>query len=141
MTTGGRCLLDTNVISDEGKDIQHPAVARWVAGTDPARIWMSVVVLGEARRWVEGKPEGRKKTVLRTKMEKWENWPAERVLPVTLEVALRWGVISVRNPTLQAADGLVAATAMVHNMVLATRNVKDFRNIPGLSILNPWADE
>lgn len=139
--SGARYLLDTNVISEEGKEVPHSGVAEWLDGTDARRLWVSVVALGEARRWVEGKAEGRKKQALRAKMEKWENWPAERILPVTLEVALRWGKMSVRNQPLQGADGIIAATALVHGMVLVTRNVKDFRAVSGLTIFNPWAKE
>ena len=138
---GERYLPDTNVISEEGKDFPHPKIVKWMSGVGPGKIWMSAVVLGEARRWVKGKPEGRKKRELRAKMEKWEKWPAERVLPVTLEIALLWGDISVRKQHLQSADGLIAATALAYEMTLVTRNVKDFRDIPGLTIFNPWEEE
>ena len=136
-----RYLLDTNAISEEGKKVPHPRAIKWLHNADRHRLWMSVVALGEARRWVEGKAEGRNKRALRAIMEKWEKWPAERVLPVTLEVALHWGDLSVRRQLLQGADGLIAATAVVHKMTLVTRNVKDFRMVPGLTIFNPWEDE
>ena len=133
-------LLDTNVISDEGKLLRNPKVVKWLNEIDLRLVWMSVVVLGEARRWVALQPEGRKKRELRARMAKWENWPSDRVLPVTLEIALCWGMMSVRRQPLRGVDGLIAATAVTHGMILATGNVKHFRDIPGLTVFNPWEE-
>ena len=59
-------------------------------------------------------------------------------MPVTIEVAEVWGRISVPDP-MPAIDGLLAATALVHDWTLVTRNVRDVRRT-GVRLLNPFAD-
>jgi len=61
---------------------------------------------------------------------------AGRLLPVTLEIAHRWGGLSVNQP-LPSVDGLIAATALVHNLTVVTRNTADFARA-GVSVLNPF---
>ena len=64
-----------------------------------------------------------------------------RVVPVDAEIARRWGLLSGeltrKGITTLVADGLIAATALVHGLTLATRNVDDFRPF-GVEIVNPW---
>lgn len=64
-----------------------------------------------------------------------------RILAVTYYVAERWGVLDgecqLKGIALNTADGMIAATALEHDLTLATRNVKDFANL-GLRLLNPW---
>ena len=69
---GGGYLLDTNVISEENKPEPNPGVMEWIAGVNPWRLYLSVLVLGEARRGVEKGPDGRKKKALQSWLEKWE---------------------------------------------------------------------
>ena len=61
---------------------------------------------------------------------------ADRILPVTDEIALEWGRIAALRPR-GDADGLIAATAIVHNLVLVTRNEADFADTRA-AIINPW---
>ena len=79
-------------------------------------------------------------------MEQWfehdlHDWFEERLLPVTKEIAERWGVLSARGldkgTPLTVIDGLLAATALEHDLVIATRIVKHFANA-GVIVLNPW---
>ena len=137
----GDYLLDTNVISEETAASPNPGVMKWVGGIAPRRLFLSVLVLGEARRGVEARPEGRKKRALQEWLEKWEDWPAGQILPVTLDIAQRWGFIAARDPRLRGVDGLIAATAISRGMIVATRNIKHFRDIPGLVMFNPWTEE
>ena len=141
MTREDLYLADTNLISEENKPLPNPGVMEWVRKVDEEQLYLSVLVLGEARRGVEKWPEGRKKRALQNWLEKWENWPADRILPVTLEIAQQWGHLSARDPRLLGVDGLIAATAMTHGMIVATRNIKHFRGIPGLTLFNPWTKE
>lgn len=64
-----------------------------------------------------------------------------RILPVTQAIAERWGTLSgqrqISGHLLGMADGLIAATALEHNLTLVTRNVRDYDGL-GITILNPW---
>ena len=138
---GENCLLDTNVISEETAPFPNPGVIEWMADVSPRRVFLSVLVLGEARRGIAARPDGPKKRALRAWLEKWEGWPAERILPVTLEIAQQWGSLAARDSRLRGVDGLIAATALTRRMVVVTRNIRHFRDIPGLTIFNPWTED
>ena len=64
---------------------------------------------------------------------------SSRIVTIDTKVADKWGYISATNKT-PAIDGLIAASALALNCKLVTRNIKDFDNIPGLEIINPWKD-
>jgi hypothetical protein len=135
-------LVDTNVISElkRGRNAA-PAVTAWFATVPAAQIFTSVVVLGEIRRGIEllarrDKPQA----------EMLERWYASmreqlgtRVLPVDEPVMVMWSRISVPDP-LPSYDGLIAATALVHNVTVATRNTADFRRV-GVAAVDPWSDK
>ena len=112
-----------------------------MAGVNPRHFYLSVLVLGEAKRGVAMRPEGRKKRALQKWLEKWEGWPAGQILPVTLDVAQHWGFLAAHDSRLRGVDGLIAATALSRGMIVATRNIKHFRDIPGLVIFNPWTED
>jgi predicted nucleic acid-binding protein len=103
---------------------------------------LSVVSIGELRRGFVTLPPSRR----RTDLERWfENDLLPRfhgrILPVTRSIADRWGVLDAQrllNGTpLSTADGMIAATAIEHNLALVTRNVKDFAGL-GVEVFNPW---
>ena len=82
----------------------------------------------------------------RTELEKWFHtelltWFHNRILPVTHAIANRWGLLDgqcqLKGTPLNTADGLIAATALEHNLTIVTRNEKDFIGIGG-TISNPW---
>ena len=137
MTTARDYLLDTNVISQEVKLRPDKGVMTWLDSASNRRLFISVVVLGEARRWMERRPEGKRKLQLREWVKKWEGLPPGRILPVTLEVAQQWAALSARNPNFPEADGLIAATAMVRGMIVATGD-SDYKGVPGLTVFNPF---
>ena len=68
-------------------------------------------------------------------------WFRNRILPVTDSIADRWGVLEcqcqLKGTPLNTADGMIAATALEHDITLVTRNVKDFAGL-GVALLNPW---
>jgi predicted nucleic acid-binding protein len=109
---------------------------------DPDLLWASVLSFGEIRKGIERLAIGRRRTELEAWLERdLEQWFDERLLQVTKAIAGRWGVLSARaldNGTpMPNIDGLIAATALDHDLTLATRNVKDFANL-GVTIFNPW---
>lgn len=139
-------LLDTNVLSEfkrRGEPDTH--VRDWLKATDPDLLWASVLSFGEIRKGIERQAAGKR----RTELEEWlehdlEQWFEERLLQVTKGIADRWGVLSARaldkGTPLPNIDGLIAATAIEHDLTLATRNVKDFAGF-GVLLLNPWVPQ
>jgi toxin FitB len=132
-------LLDTNIISEVRKGARCDAnVARWYEGIEDRSLYLSVLVLGEIRKGIE-KARPRDAAQARA-LEKWLGAIAkafgERVLAVDHAVAEEWGRMGASRP-LPVIDGLLAATAKVHGIVLVTRNVRDSAGL-GVRILNPF---
>jgi predicted nucleic acid-binding protein len=133
-------LLDTNVVSEMTHPRPDRQVVRWLDGVPNTALHISVLTVGEIRSGVEGTRAAAKKERRRLWLEQEiPAWFEERLLPVDAAVADRWGrlVAAARRP-LPAIDSLLAATALVHGLRLATRNTKHFQ-IPGLEVINPWA--
>ncbi len=134
-------LLDTNVISEIRKrERAHPNVAKWVAQTPVKEIGTSVVVLAEIRRGIELKRRNDP-----DQADRFDQWFSQmrtrlgdRVLPIDEPVAEAWALLSVPDP-LPLVDGLLAATAKVHDLTLVTRNIADVART-GVAILDPFAD-
>ena len=133
-------LLDTNVTSEVRKGSRCDAnVANWYSGVDESRLFISSLSIGEIRRGIElGRRRGdlhqanALETWLQTVMQQFSN----RILNVDTTVAETWSAMSTTRP-IPAIDGLLAATAMKHNLVLVTRNVADVEGL-GIQILNPF---
>lgn len=132
-------LIDTNIISESWKKSPNTKVIEWLRGISPEKLYVSVLTIGEIRRGVQLLKASAKRDQLTFYLE--EQLPAyfgRNILSVDLAVAERWGFICAQSKqTLPTLDGLLAATALVHNLKMVTRNVKDFE-IPGLEVLNPF---
>lgn len=135
-----RWLIDSNVLSELRKGERgDPGVRAWFSEANEADLFTSVLVLGEARRGVESirrRDPGTADVLERWLAQLTEDF-GERVLVVDGVVADRWGLLNVPNPV-PVVDGLLAATALTHDMVLVTRNVKDVERT-GVRVLNPFA--
>ena len=111
----------------------------WYAGTPAAELYTSVLVLGEVRRGIES--IRRRDAISATALEHWlgriVDGFADRILPIDAAVADRWGALNVPDPV-PTVDGLLAATALVHDLVLVTRNVRDVSGT-GVRVLDPTA--
>jgi predicted nucleic acid-binding protein len=134
-------LVDTNLPSELTKTIPHPRVADFLIRAGRMQIFVSVVTIGEIAKGA-GLPEGKRRQELRLWLDQvMRPWFAGRILPVTENIAERWGALSgeqrVRGRQITMADGLIAATALEHGLTVATRNVKDFEGL-GVTIINPW---
>jgi len=133
-------LLDTNVLSELRKgERANPGVRAWYAGAPAVELYTSVLVLGEIRRGIES--VRRRDAISATALEHWlgrmvEGF-ADRILPIDATVADRWGALNVPDPV-PTVDGLLAATALVHDLVLVTRNVRDVSGT-GVRVLDPTA--
>lgn len=137
-----RYLIDTNVISELVSVKANSYVMKWFKQIPDNTIFLSVLTLGEIRKGVEKvKDQSRKKKLLIWLEHELIELFMPRILPITVEVADRWGRLQCEvKRTLPAIDSLLAATALHHDLVLVTRNVEDFSDCPGLEIINPWND-
>ena len=136
-------LLDTNVISELLRPKPEQKVVEWVEATDEDLIFLSVLTIGEIRKGINLHPDAGR----RAKLEAWLASEVrarfeDRILPIDEAVAERWGLLTakariVRNHKLPVVDGLLAATAQHHDLILVTRNVEDVAQT-GVQLFNPW---
>jgi predicted nucleic acid-binding protein len=134
-------LLDTNVLSELRKGPRADAgIRRWFDKAVDRDLFTSVLVAGELRRGVES--IRRRDRAAAEGLAQWLESLVERfgdrLLPIDAAVANRWGELNVPDPV-PTVDGLLAATALVHDLTLVTRNVRDVERT-GVRWLDPFAD-
>jgi predicted nucleic acid-binding protein len=134
-------LLDTNVISEVARRNRHPQVAQFFASIREEETFLSVLTVGELRRGavLRRRVDADHARRLSAWIDSVEQTFASRILPVDLAAARLWGELAASRPR-AAVDTLIAATAIVHDMTLVTRNVADVRDT-GAALVNPWEDE
>ena len=132
-------LIDTNVIVELVRREPDAKVVAWFRDVPNSALHLSVLSLGELRKGLELAPERGRRERLRVWLEQeLPAWFEERLLPVTKEVADRWGRLTAEvGRSVPAIDGLLAATALHHGLRVVTRNARDFR-LPGVEVVNPW---
>jgi predicted nucleic acid-binding protein len=135
-------LPDTNVLGE----IWHPRGRQAVKDAFASvaeRVVMSVVVLGETWRGIRQLAPSARRDRLEAFHRGIVRDHGDAIIPVTLPVAEAWGEMTARlrgeGRVLHPADGLIAATALVHDLTLWTRNTKDFEGL-GVAVFNPWED-
>ena len=133
-----RYLLDTNVISETRKTRPNRRVMQFIHSMARPILYISVLSIGELTR---GAVQVRERDPL--KASQLSFWIEElkllfrgRILPINLEVAQTWGVLS-SDRSRPAIDTLLASTAFAHGLTLVTRNVHHLGDLP-ISVLNPW---
>jgi predicted nucleic acid-binding protein len=135
-------LLDTNIPSEFSRDRPEPRVVQWLKTQPVTMLFLSAVTIGEIRKGLILLPQGRR----RTELETWFHtdlpiWFRDRILPVTHSIADRWGVLDgqcqLKGTPLNTADGMIAATALEHDLTVVTRNMRDFAGL-GVEVFNPW---
>ena len=135
-------LLDTNALSEPRRpDKANPGLAAWAAGAVAGELFLSAITLFEVELGAAqaGRNDATKGNVLRGWIDT-QVVPAfrDRIIPVDAAVAQRCAALHVPDPRPQR-DSLIAATALVHRLVVVTRNVRDFEPM-GVALLNPWSD-
>ena len=133
-------LLDTNVVSELRKrDRCDENVAAWYTRVSDDELFMSVLTLGEIRKGIERIRDRDPRQA--DALENWLRYVQEhyegRILSIDAAITDAWGQMhDTRN--VPVVDGLLAATAKVHNLTLATRNVRHVRGL-GVNLLNPFS--
>jgi toxin FitB len=130
-------LVDTNVVSEARRG--SPQALAWLRSVRPDTVYLRALTLGEIMRGITLRRRTDPQTAARLTewLERLRQNHADRILPVTDRIALEWGRIAALRSR-GDIDGLIAATAMVHELMLVTRNVRDFEDL-AVSLINPWS--
>lgn len=132
-------LVDTNVISEIRKGSRcHPTVATWWTAVEERDLFLSALTLGEIRKGIERvrTRDPARASVLETWLGEVADAFGSRVLGVDARVAEAWGRMAAMR-TVPVVDALMAATAIVHGLILVTRNTLDLEGL-GARMLNPF---
>ena len=131
-------LLDTNVVSETRKTRADPRVTAFLNAAASISLFLSVLTLGELRKGVAA--HRRTDPAAADRLGAWvdgiETQFIDRVLPVDAAVARIWGELSAGR-SLPVIDTLIAATAIVSGLTLATRNIRDVE-ATGVALIDPW---
>jgi predicted nucleic acid-binding protein len=131
-------LVDANVLSEATKPRPAPQVVHWLRQNE-SELVVDPIILGEIRFGIHLLATGKR----RRRLESWFVQGVAKLacLPWTAETGLRWAkllaALRAAGKAIPIKDSLIAATALVHNLVLATRNTRDFRDA-GVKVLDPF---
>ena len=131
-------LVDANVLSEPTKQRADKNVISWLSANE-SNLVVDSIILGELRMGILALPRGRK----REKLEQWFESVIEAIecLPWDARVSRRWAALVVdlkrKGETIPILDGMIAATALEHDLIVATRNIRDFKKA-GVKTLNPF---
>ena len=130
-------LLDTNVISETRKPRPHPAVLTWIRSVDDSAMFLSAVTLGELQKGVE--ITRRQNLSKATEITEWLDrlGSVYGILPAGEHIFREWARLMKGRANPKWEDGLIAATARIHRMIVVTRNVKDFTGFD-VQVFNPF---
>lgn len=130
-------LLDTNVVSELRRPKPHGAVLAWIADIPSENLRLSALTVGEIQAGIEltREQDPAKAQVLEQWLDEVEMSFA--VLPMDAEVFRVWARLKHRRSDTLVEDAMIAATALVHGLTVATRNVRDFEGF-GVALINPF---
>ena len=132
-------LVDANVLSEATKPIPEPKVLDWLRRNE-REIAVNPIILGEVRFGIEQMPQGRR----RQRLEAWFDGGIEKLTCIPFEAAsgIRWAKLLAElratGKQMPLQDSLIAATALVHGLTVATRDVRDFQTA-GVQVVDPFA--
>lgn len=136
-------LLDTNVISEPTHKTPEPRVLAWLASREPEEVFFSAATLAEVRYGIEAAPIGARRRALEIWYSESFTGRPQRIIPISFEIADAWGRLrrraEVERRAVSIMDAFIAATADVHGLAVATRNVRHFE-VWGGPVFNPWTD-
>lgn len=131
-------LVDANVLSEPTKPAPSSKVVDWLSANQ-RNLVVDSIILGELCIGILALPRGRK----RTQLEQWFEALVQTIdcLPWDATISRRWAKLVVdlkrKGATMPLLDGMIAATALQHDLTIATRNTRDFRKA-GVKALNPF---
>ncbi len=133
-------LLDTNVVSELRRPKPHKAVLKWIADVPADQLFLSAVTVGEIQAGIEITREQDA-----AKAEELESWLGQvvasyGVLPMDAVAFIKWAQLKHRKSDTLIEDAMIAATAIVHRLKVATRNVRDFREL-GVELFDPFESD
>ena len=135
--------LDTNVISEPKQKQPNEKALEWLDAQDESKLYLSVLTIGEIKEGITRLDSSRKKAALEKWLEQLRVRFSRRILPLSEKTFLVWGKMrgefERKNILRPAFDSLLEATALEHDLIFVTRNVKNFFDSP-ITILNPWED-
>jgi len=132
-------LVDVNVLSEPTKSAPNAKVVDWLVAHEEDFV-IDPIILGELCMGILALPSGRK----RTRLERWfaDVVEATDCVPWDAAVSRRWATLVValqrKGETLPVLDGMIAATALTHGLIVATRNVRNFKKA-GAKVVDPFA--
>lgn len=134
-------ILDTCVVSELIKPQPVTSVVEWLTSIPADQLFLSALTVGEIKLGIMKLPESKKKARLFVWFETLLSDYQERILPVDLAVAEAWGTMQAQaasaGQTMAVIDGYIAATASAHQMLIVTRNEKDYV-FCSQYVVNPW---
>ena len=134
----GAYLLDTNVVSELRKLRPHGGLVAWLRSIDDAQLYLCAVTLGEIQAGIELMREQYPEKA--SEIETWLDsiTGAYNVLPMDAAAFRSWAKLMHKKSDTLFEDAMIAATAQVHGLTVATRNVRDFKAL-GLDVFNPFS--
>lgn len=135
-------LLDTCVVSELVKKSPRREVVDWIDAQEESTLYLSALTIGELEKGIVKLPASARKTRLATWVRRDLTVRfSGRVLPIDARIASHWGAITGeserRGLPLPVVDSLIAATALVNDLQIVTRNTEDFARC-GVVCINPW---
>ena len=131
-------LVDANVLSEPTKPTANPKVVAWLTKNE-ANLVIDPIIIGELTVGILALPRSSKKQ----RLEQWLENVIEVIecIPWDAMVSRQWAALVVdlkrKGETVPLLDGMIAATALHHNLTVATRNTRDFRKT-GVKTINPF---
>ena len=131
-------LVDANVLSEPTKQSADSRVIAWLDANE-SNLIVDSIIIGELRVGILALPRGRK----RDRLEQWFETLVDTIdcIPWDSAISQRWAALVVdlrrRGETVPVLDGMIAATALQHDLIVATRNIRDFQKT-GVKTLNPF---